>query len=63
MMPGEFDLKIESLVGSCASTECDDAHYYVLVPKNKLRITGSFDKHILSPNINNDEFDKEKCCD
>ncbi len=62
IMPGEFDLKIESLGGmSNASTGYDDAHYYVLVPKNNFKESLALLTNILlSPAINNDEFDKEK---
>ncbi len=62
VLPGEFDLKIESLGGmSNASTGYDDAHYYVLVPKNNFKESLALLTNIvLSPNINKDEFNKEK---
>ena len=62
IMPGEFDLKIESLGGiSNASTSYDDVHFYVLVPKNNFKESLALLTNIvLSPEINNDEFEKEK---
>ncbi len=62
LMPGEFDHKIESLGGiSNASTGYDDVHYYVLVPENNFKESIALLTNIvLSPNINNDEFYKEK---
>ena len=54
--------KIESLGGiSNASTGYDDAHYYVLVPRNNFKESLALLTNIvLSPNITNDEFNKEK---
>ena len=62
IMPGEFDQKIESLGGiSNASTGYDDVHYYVLVPKNNFKESLALLTNIvLSPDINKDEFHKEK---
>ena len=62
LMPGEFDHKIESLGGiSNASTGYDDAHYYVLIPNNNFKESLALLTNIvLSPNINNEEFNKEK---
>ena len=62
IMPGEFDLKIESLGGiSNASTGYDDAHYYVLIPPNNFKESlGLLTNIVLSPSINTQEFDKEK---
>ncbi len=62
IMPGEFDYKIESLGGiSNASTGYDDAHYYVLIPENNFKESMALLTNIvLSPNININEFDKEK---
>ncbi len=62
IVPGEFDHKIESLGGlSNASTGYDDAHYYVLVPKDNFRESLALLTNIvLSPNINDEEFEKEK---
>ncbi len=62
IMPGEFDDKIESLGGmSNASTGYDDAHYYVLIPKNNFKESLALLTNIvLSPSININEFEKEK---
>ena len=62
IMPGEFDYKIESLGGiSNASTGYDDSHYYVLIPKNNFKESLALLTNIvLSPSIDNDEFQKEK---
>ena len=62
LMPGEFDHKIESLGGiSNASTGYDDAHYYVLIPKNNFKESLALLTNIvLSPSININEFNKEK---
>ena len=62
IMPGEFDHKIESLGGiSNASTGYDDAHYYVLIPKNNFKESLALLTNIvLSPSINMNEFEKEK---
>ena len=62
IMPGEFDHKIESLGGmSNASTGYDDAHYYVLIPKNNFKESLALLTNIvLSPSININEFEKEK---
>ena len=62
LKPGEFDYKIESLGGmSNASTGYDDAHYYVLVPKDNFRESlALLTNIILSPSINPYEFEKEK---
>ncbi|ABM72045.1 Possible Zn-dependent peptidase [Prochlorococcus marinus str. MIT 9515] len=62
IMPGEFDHRIESLGGiSNASTGYDDAHYYVLVPKNNFKESLALLTNILrSPNFNINEFNKEK---
>ncbi len=62
IMPGEFDLKIESLGGmSNASTGYDDAHYYVLTPIINFRESLALLTNIvLSPSININEFEKEK---
>ena len=62
IMPGEFDLKIESLGGiSNASTGYDDAHYYVLIPPNNFKESlGLLTNIVLSPSINTQEFEKEK---
>ena len=60
--PGEFDHKIETLGGmSNASTGYDDAHYYVLIPKDNFKESIALLTNIvLSPSINTHEFDKEK---
>jgi len=62
IMPGEFDHKIESLGGlSNASTGYDDVHYHVLVPPNNFRESLALLTNIVvSPNLNLDEFIKEK---
>ncbi len=62
IMPGEFDLKIESLGGlSNASTGYDDVHYHVLVPPNNFSESLALLTNIVvSPNFNPDEFIKEK---
>ena len=62
LMPGEFDHKIESLGGiSNASTGYDDAHYYVLIPKNNFKESLALLTNIvLSPSIKINEFNKEK---
>ena len=62
IMPGEFDHKIESLGGmSNASTGYDDAHYYVLIPPNNFRESlALLTNVVLSPEININEFNKEK---
>ena len=62
LMPGEFDHKIESLGGiSNASTGYDDAHYYILIPKNNFKESLALLTNIvLSPRININEFNKEK---
>jgi len=62
IMPGEFDQKIESLGGlSNASTGYDDVHYHVLVPPNNFRESLALLTNIVvSPNLNPDEFAKEK---
>jgi len=62
IMPGEFDHKIELLGGlSNASTGYDDAHYHVLIPQNNFRESLALLTNIVvSPNINPDEFIKEK---
>ena len=62
VMPGEFDNKIESLGGfSNASTGYDDAHYYVLIPRNNFKESLALLTNIvLSPSININEFKKEK---
>jgi len=62
IMPGEFDLKIESLGGlSNASTGYDDVHYHVLVPpinfKESLALLTNI---VVAPDFNPDEFIKEK---
>jgi len=61
-MPGEFDLKIESLGGlSNASTGYDDVHYHVLVPPNNFKESLALLTNIVvSPDLNPDEFIKEK---
>ncbi len=62
IMPGEFDHIIESLGGmSNASTGYDDAHYYVLIPKDNFKESLALLTNIvLSPSINVNEFEKEK---
>ncbi len=62
IMPGEFDHKIESLGGmSNASTGYDDAHYYVLIPEYNFKESLALLTNIvLSPNLNINEFEKEK---
>ena len=62
LMPGEFDHKIESLGGiSNASTGYDDAHYYILIPKDNFKESLALLTNIvLSPRININEFNKEK---
>ena len=62
IMPGEFDQKIESLGGlSNASTGYDDVHYHVLIPPNNFRESLALLTNIVvSPNLNADEFIKEK---
>ena len=62
IMPGEFDHKIESLGGmSNASTGYDDAHYYVLIPRDNFKESLALLTNIvLSPSINMNEFEKEK---
>jgi len=62
IMPGEFDHKIESLGGlSNASTGYDDVHYHVLVPPINFRESLALLTNIVvSPNLNPDEFIKEK---
>jgi len=62
IMPGEFDYKIESLGGlSNASTGYDDVHYHVLVPPTNFRESLALLTNIVfSPNLNPDEFIKEK---
>jgi len=60
--PGEFDHKIESLGGlSNASTGYDDVHYHVLIPPNNFRESLALLTNIVvSPNLDTDEFTKEK---
>jgi predicted Zn-dependent peptidase len=62
IMPGEFDYKIESLGGlSNASTGYDDVHYHVLVPSTNFKESLALLTNIVvSPNLNPDEFIKEK---
>ncbi len=62
IMPGEFDLKIESLGGlSNASTGYDDVHYHVLVPPSNFKESLALLTNIVvSPDFNPDEFIKEK---
>jgi len=62
IMPGEFDHRIESLGGlSNASTGYDDVHYHVLVPPGNFRESLALLTNIVvSPNLNPDEFIKEK---
>ena len=62
IMPGEFDYKIESLGGlSNASTGYDDVHYHVLVPPINFRESLALLTNIVfSPNLNHEEFIKEK---
>jgi len=62
IMPGEFDLKIESLGGlSNASTGYDDVHYHVLVPPSNFKESLALLTNIVvAPNFNPDEFIKEK---
>ena len=62
IMPGEFDHKIESLGGlSNASTGYDDVHYHVLIPPINFRESLALLTNIVvSPNLNPDEFIKEK---
>ena len=62
LLPGEFDMRIESLGGiSNASTGYDDAHYYVLIPpenfKESLYLLTNL---VLNPYLNHKEFNKEK---
>ena len=62
LLPGEFDKRIESLGGtSNASTGYDDSHYYVLTPsanfKESLTLLSNL---VLNPNLNSNEFIKEK---
>ncbi len=60
--PGEFDLKIETLGGfSNASTGYDDVHYYVDIPPSNLEEGLSLLTNlVLSPNLNEKEFELEK---
>jgi len=60
--PGEFDLKIETLGGfSNASTGYDDVHYYVDIPPSNLEEALSLLINlVLSPNLNEKDFDLEK---
>ena len=62
IMPGEFDHKIESLGGlSNASTGYDDVHYHVLVPPINFRESLALLTNIVvDPNLDPDEFNKEK---
>jgi len=62
IMPGEFDHKIESLGGlSNAATGYDDVHYHVLVPPNNFRESLALLTNIVfSPDLNPNEFIKEK---
>ncbi len=62
IMPGEFDHRIELLGGlSNASTGYDDVHYHVLIPPNNFRESLALLTNIVvSPNLNPDEFIKEK---
>tara|TARA_Y100001968_G_scaffold327408_1_gene372403 strand:- start:3057 stop:4298 length:1242 start_codon:yes stop_codon:yes gene_type:complete len=62
LKPGEFDYKIESLGGSSnASTGYDDAHYYVLIPPDKLEESLSLLTNLVfNPTINLSEFKLEK---
>ncbi len=62
IMPGEFDHKIESLGGlSNASTGYDDVHYHVLVPPSNFKESLALLTNIVvSPDLNPDEFIKEK---
>ena len=62
IMPGEFDLKIESLGGlSNASTGYDDVHYHVLVPPSNFKESLALLTNIVvNPDFNPDEFVKEK---
>ena len=62
IMPGEFDLKIESLGGlSNASTGYDDVHYHVLVPPSNFKESLALLTNIVvAPDFNPDEFIKEK---
>ena len=61
-LPGEFDLKIESLGGfSNASTGYDEAHYYVLTPSANFKESLSLlSDLVLNPNLNYKEFNQEK---
>ena len=62
LLPGEFDLKIESLGGSSnASTGYDDAHYYVLIPSANFKESLSLLSNlVLNPDLNPKEFNQEK---
>ena len=62
LLPGEFDMKIESLGGiSNASTGYDDAHYYVLTPQANFKESLSLLANlVLNPELNPNEFKKEK---
>ena len=62
IMPGEFDHKIESLGGlSNAATGYDDVHYHVLIPPNNFRESLALLTNIVvSPDLNPNEFIKEK---
>jgi len=62
IMPGEFDHKIESLGGlSNASTGYDDVHYHVLIPPNNFKESLALLTNIVvSPDLNPNEFIKEK---
>ena len=62
LLPGEFDIRIESIGGnSNASTGYDDSHYYVLTPsanfKESLYLLTNL---VLNPYLKNEEFIKEK---
>ena len=62
LKPGEFDLRIEALGGfSNASTGYDDVHYYVDIPPSNLEEALSLLTNlVLSPNLNEKQFDLEK---
>ncbi len=62
LLPGEFDLRIESLGGiSNASTGYDEAHYHVLIPPIKFKESLSLLTNlVLNPYFDAKEFHKEK---
>ena len=62
LIPGEFDLKIESLGGSSnASTGFDDVHYYILIPRERIKESlNLLINLVFKPKFDINEFNLEK---